>query len=115
MPEPDCTDPQYQIEMTFCAGKDLDAADALLNAAYGRAVSRAKDMDAEGHIGSAVPITDLLRDAQRAWIPFRDAACDLEATTWGGGTGQSMAYLMCKTRLTERRTEDLHLFTDYPN
>lgn len=111
----DCAHPQTQTGLTFCAGQELDFADAALNAAYARAVEVARARDAEGQFGSAVPITDLLRDAQRAWLPFRDTACDLESTAWGGGTGQSMAYLMCKTRLTKRRTEDLKLFTDFPN
>ena len=111
----DCYKATTQVELTACAGRELDAADARLNATYREALALAREADAEGSRGSAAPIVSLLRDAQRAWIPFRDRACDFEATSWGGGTGQSMAYLQCKTRLTLARTQDLRTYIDFPN
>ena len=110
----DCTNPQVQVEMTFCAGKDLEAADAELNAAYREAMKRAKAMDKDGLYGP-VPVADMLRDAQRAWIPFRDRACEVQAALWSNGTGASMAYLVCQTGLTEERTEGLRRFIGFPD
>ena len=38
----DCSDPVTQMEMTYCAEQDWQAADAELNAAYGRAMAAMK-------------------------------------------------------------------------
>ena len=43
---------------------------------------------------------EALRDMQRAWITFRDAACDYERSQWGGGTGGGPATLACLMRMT---------------
>ena len=107
-----CENPTSQVEMTGCADRELTAADDALNRTYADAMRIARERDEDGHPGSAVPVVSLLRDAQRAWIPFRDRACDLEASAWAGGSGQSMAYLQCKTRLTRERSRDLCLFMD---
>jgi uncharacterized protein YecT (DUF1311 family) len=48
-----------------------------------------------------------LRDAQRAWITFRDQACVAEAYSWRGGSGEPMIYASCQESLTRRRVEDL--------
>ncbi|SFD90319.1 lysozyme inhibitor LprI family protein [Roseivivax sediminis] len=105
----DCSDPVTQVEMTGCASLDYDAADAALNDAYGRAVSRARSMDT-GLDADDVPSETVLREAQRAWIPFRDRACEAESLVYRGGSAQNMVFYMCLTRLTEARTEDLHAF-----
>ena len=105
----DCANPTTQVEMTGCADRAYQAADADLNAAYGEAMDRAKRLDAGGQV-AAIPNATLLRDAQRAWIPFRDAACSAVAGTWGNGSGASMAYLMCAERLTMDRTRDLRIY-----
>ena len=41
---------------------------------------------------------------QRAWIPFRDAACDYEMAQWGGGTGGGPALVGCLMNETGRQT-----------
>ena len=109
--EADCANPTSQVEMTYCAGVAHDEADVELNAAYRKAIAQAKAQDA--HISSdQIPSRIMLRDAQRAWINFRDQACDTESTLFRGGTAQSMLFLDCMTRLTKRRTEDLLLFAE---
>ena len=107
--ELDCANPTTQVEMTGCADRAYRAADADLNAAYGEAMDRATRLDAGDQV-AAVPNATLLRDAQRAWLPFRDAACSAEAGTWGNGSGASMAFLLCAERLTTDRTRDLRLY-----
>jgi uncharacterized protein YecT (DUF1311 family) len=37
---------------------------------------------------------------QRAWIGYRDAACDYERAQWGGGSGGGPATAGCLMRLT---------------
>lgn len=97
------------MEMTHCAGVMADAADDGLNLAYRLARETARRRD-EGLEADAVPSVILLRDAQRAWMGFRDRACETEATLARGGTMASQLYLNCLERLTRRRTEDLRLF-----
>jgi uncharacterized protein YecT (DUF1311 family) len=75
--KPDCIDPQTQMEMTFCAGVDYQEADAALNALWPDVLAAARLNDE--YVGDmarerGVPTTvEALRDAQRAWIRFRDA------------------------------------------
>lgn len=105
----DCANPTSQFEMTHCAGIMFDAADGDLNHAYRLAIDAARQMDQ--YLGAGeVTNTAMLRDAQRAWIPFRDKACAAESNLARGGTMQSMLALNCKERLTRQRTEDLRFF-----
>jgi uncharacterized protein YecT (DUF1311 family) len=41
--------------------------------------------------------------SQRAWLVFRDAACDYESDGWEGGTGRNMIILSCKEEHTKIR------------
>lgn len=93
--------------MTFCAGKDYEAADTELNRIYARVRAEAKNFDASAGPYNNQSAADLLLEAQRAWITFRDKACDYETSLWQGGTGASMASLLCLARLTRERTKDL--------
>lgn len=99
--ELDCGNAVTQVEMTGCAHLAWEAADAALNEAYAEARAALR-LHGE-------PAAGFLRDAQRAWITFRDLACTAEVQPYAGGTIQSMLYANCLERLTLRRTEDLRL------
>lgn len=104
-----CANPSSQFEMTQCSQLMYEAADGDLNGAYQMAMRVAKRMDQ--YLGAGeVTNSAMLRDAQRAWIPFRDKACAAESNLARGGTMQSMLALDCKERLTRQRTEDLRYF-----
>ena len=105
----DCQAPQTQIEMTGCAAQAHAKADAALNAAFRLAVAQARRMDA-GQPGLTPSNEDMLRDAQRAWIPYRDKACASESTLARGGSMQNQLFYLCLERLTQDRTRDLTLF-----
>src|SRR5215813_2126421 len=64
-----CANPQTQLEMNECQGKEYRKADAELNAVYKQLMSK---LDDEGEKAA-------LKNAQLAWIKFRDANCDFEA------------------------------------
>lgn len=89
-----------------CLNRELEYWDARLNAAYHQVRKSAKATDAEmKEIGSSVASqADALRDMQRAWITFRDAACDYERSLWGGGTGGGPATVACHMQHTARQT-----------
>lgn len=96
--EPDCENPQTQLEMTQCAGEEYRVADAELNARYSAAMSRYENNE---------EARQLLRDAQRAWIRFRDAECDLVTLGVRGGSIEPMIRAQCLQELTETRARQL--------
>lgn len=94
------------MEMTYCAEQDWIAADADLNDAYKAARQAMLDIDAnlpEDQRGAA----DYLKQAQRAWIDFRDAACAAEGYQMHGGSAEPMVIYGCRARLTGQRAQDL--------
>lgn len=106
-----CTAPGTQAELTECAAQAHTASDAFLNQAWRKAMDAARAQDAYLRAGD-VPSAQMLRDAQRAWITYRDQACDAESTIARGGSMQNMLVYICLERLTRRRTEDLRLFAE---
>ena len=90
------------VGMGGCLDGELQFWDALLNTNYQASMTDAKALDAENKtFNPNLPSQETaLRDMQRAWIPFRDAACDYERSKWGGGTGGSPATLACLMELT---------------
>lgn len=104
-----CDNPQAQMEMNACAAIDFERADAELNAEYRRAVAWARDADREERaFGDDRPGDEAtLREAQRAWVAFRDAQCRLEGYGERGGSMEPMVYEQCRARLTRERTAQL--------
>ena len=103
---PNCANPQTQMEMNQCAASDFAAADAELNALWARVVAAQR--------GETIPGWDrrpsalaVLRNAQRAWISFRDNHCTWEGYEARGGTMEPMLYGLCRARLTRERIEQL--------
>lgn len=105
----DCSDPQIQQHMNACAQQAWQAADDDLNLAYQLALVMAKSVN-ESLPPDAERTEITLRDAQRAWITYRDKACVVEARPYSGGTIQPLIIFSCMERLTRHRTEDLRLF-----
>lgn len=97
----DCTDltdlPQQEINI--CLAQEHAFWDRLLNDAYQRVIGL-RDPEAE----------ERLRIAQRAWITYRDATCEMEADRMRGGSGEAMLRFGCLARLTERRARDLETY-----
>lgn len=85
-----------QADLNACADADLKRADAAMNAAYGRLMKRIGPQAQAG-----------LKDAQRAWLPYRDRTCDLEALGAAGGSAQPMVRAGCLSALTAERTKRL--------
>lgn len=103
----DCSQPQEtQTGMNICAGEDYKQADAALNAAYKRAQASMKEFLSYDAAKAKAGKKKLI-EAQRAWIKFRDLACEVEGLSSEGGTIQPLMISTCLTKLTKRRTEDL--------
>jgi len=103
----DCSTATTTVELTWCSGQELDAADRKLNAVFKAVLA---------HIAAADMLTpaqrrewtNAMREAQRRWIAFRDQDCgELIGWEWFGGTGMGGAMLGCKISKTEARTKEL--------
>lgn len=102
----DCENAMTQRDMNTCAYQDYQAADAALNDVYAWAMKRARAYEN----GSDTA----LRAAQRAWIPYRDAACNAEGLLFEGGSLRPLIEYSCLATLTERRTNDMRsAYEDY--
>lgn len=114
-PEVDCQNAQAQIEMNICAGRDYEAADEELNAAYKVTMAAARKMDEQAremgeHYVGAV---DALKRAQRAWIGYRDGQCELAGFEARGGSMEPMLVSGCLADLTRKRTAELKAVSEF--
>ncbi|WP_298491948.1 lysozyme inhibitor LprI family protein [uncultured Maritimibacter sp.] len=89
------------VGMGGCLWSEMEDWDRELNALYGPTVARLAAEDSE--YDSPVSQADALKALQRAWIPYRDAACAYERSKWGGGTGGGPAEADCLMRMTAER------------
>lgn len=87
---------QSQAEMNTQADRDFARADKQLNAAYAALLAT---ISADGKTS--------LRDAERAWLAFRDKECAFESLGSAGGSVQPMVIAQCRQRLTEARIKDI--------
>lgn len=102
----DCATAEVQVELTYCAEQDWNAADAELNTAYGAAKAVLQQID-DGLPAEEQGAVANLRDGQRAWVAFRDATCAAEGYAMHGGSAEPMVIYGCRARLTRQRTADL--------
>ena len=102
----DCGYPLNQTEMTYCAEKGWHDADAELNTVYKDAMAKMREMDS--YLDASLKgAADALKEAQRAWIPYRDKACAAYGFQARGGTMEPMLIYGCLATMTKARTEDL--------
>ena len=94
-----------------CVWAEYEDWDAELNALYGPLRDRLANDDAVNDM--PVSTADALRDAQRAWIPWRDAACAFERAKWGGGTGGGPASAACLMQMTAERALALRVELEF--
>ncbi|AJE48109.1 lysozyme inhibitor LprI family protein [Celeribacter indicus] len=97
--EVDCASAMTQTDMNICAARAHAAADADLNETYRAAMDSLSAGRPE--------VAGALRDAQRKWIPYRDAACAAEGAVYEGGSIRPLIVSSCLERLTRVRTADI--------
>lgn len=90
------------VGMADCLAAEVKLWDDLLNAAWKEAVLAAQTMDKDNKASSPVaPESEKsLREAQRAWISFRDATCRFEAERYFGGSIATLSASHCFMELT---------------
>jgi uncharacterized protein YecT (DUF1311 family) len=98
------------VEMAACASQDFSKADRMLNAIFAKFLAEAKKADTEAKsnvIKSSDTVEKRLRAAQRAWVSWRDAECDLLGIGSLGGTAEAIMGPSCAAELTIARTKNL--------
>ncbi len=86
--------------MKICTDKALKNADALLNVVYQKFSGELSSEDGQETLTR-------LKTAQLAWIPFRDAQCQLAAAEMLSGTGEGLIALGCHHKMTVDRIKEL--------
>jgi uncharacterized protein YecT (DUF1311 family) len=81
----------------MCLAKVEEKVDADLNSIYPSVLKRWNED----------PQKTELREAQRAWIAYRDATCRAEAGIYRGGTIMPSVGMRCILRLSRQRIADL--------
>lgn len=97
----DCANAMTQFDMNQCAALEYQAADEDLNWTYQMIMDDLKERNPA--------MAEALRDAQRKWIPYRDAACKVEAMQYEGGSMQPLVHVSCLAGLTRQRDEDIRM------
>jgi uncharacterized protein YecT (DUF1311 family) len=94
-PDP-CASAQSQAEMNICAGKEYKSADAELNQVYQKLSSILNDEE-----------KSQLKEAENAWIRYRDLNCEFVADQYKGGSIRPMIHGLCLADVTRNRTAEL--------
>lgn len=101
-----CEDAVTQSEMTLCAVQEHEAEDKKLNEQWAKTKKAVTDWDAALDTDQRGAVDALLR-AQRAWIQYRDAHCDVEGFSVRGGTLEPAIVELCLAEVTRKRTVEL--------
>jgi len=94
----DCMDHAGYVDaqMSICEDDEFARQDAGLNLAY------------RSLIATLSPVRKIaLQKAERAWITFRDAQCEFEASNDANATLGPLVYSSCRKLLTYERKQDL--------
>jgi uncharacterized protein YecT (DUF1311 family) len=94
-PKP-CEDAQSQAEMNICAGNEYKKADTKLNQTYQQLAAMLDD-DEKAQ----------LKNAENAWLKYRDTNCEFVADQYKGGSIRPMIAAMCLADVTSNRTTEL--------
>jgi uncharacterized protein YecT (DUF1311 family) len=110
--QPNCANPETQLDMNLCSARAAAAADAELNRLWPRVREHLQAQDREfatlrsadrrpGYWQTAL-------NAQRSWLGYRDRQCALEGYEARGGTLEAMLVALCRERLTRARIVELN-------
>lgn len=99
--------------MVSCVAAETAIWDEFLNLSYRDLRANMRELDADA-LGGDISRADALRDAQRAWIAFRDAECAFNWAIFQDGTMRSLVSSGCFLDMTARRTFELRNQTEMP-
>jgi uncharacterized protein YecT (DUF1311 family) len=91
-----CATTQTQAEMNICWGNEYKKADAKLNQTYQQLAAMLDDEQ-----------KTQLKNAENAWIKYKDADCEFAADQYKGGSIRPMIAAICLADVTNNRTTEL--------
>ena len=94
-PQP-CANVQSQAEMNMCWGNEYKKADVVLNQVYRQLMAMLDDEEKAQ-----------LKEAQTAWLKYRDLNCDFDADQFKGGTLRPTELATCLLDMTNNRTTEI--------
>lgn len=102
------------VGMMDCMNREAAVWDEQLNIAYADAMTVVMGLDRTDAVDfpQYAVREDQLRNAQRAWIAFRDANCTMEHGFWGAGSMRMLAGSACLLDMTAARTFTLRGYTE---
>jgi uncharacterized protein YecT (DUF1311 family) len=104
--------------MNVCAAFEYRQADAHLNKVYRKAMQYMTDemqkTDDQEQIKYEQSGIASLKEAEGAWLSYRDIQCKAAGQRYEGGSLRPMIYAQCLTTLTDHRIADLKsIYEDY--
>ena len=94
------------LGISECIQAETAEWDAILNEEYKATQELNAMADGEG-LSPLTSRADALRDAQRAWIAFRDADCGARYAMWQDGSIRVIVAANCHLTMTAQRAIDL--------
>ncbi len=100
---------QTTLGLAMCNHAETQAWDVLLNQEYRATMDWAKglDVDDQADFPEFSNREKTLRDAQRAWLAFREAECSYAYAQWGAGSMRHISGTDCYAKMTAERTVSL--------
>jgi uncharacterized protein YecT (DUF1311 family) len=106
--------PISQLQMDRCADYEYKEADAHLNKVYSKAMqymtkdlTRARSKGNEEQMKYEETAIASLKEAERAWLSYRDIQSKAAAQQYEGRSMAPMIYAQCLTQITEHRTAEI--------
>ncbi len=95
--------------MATCTSSETEVWDGFLNNEYRQTMTyfKVQDMDEAELFPEFANRANALKKAQRAWLVYRDAACDLEYALPGAGSIRQLTGTGCMLQMTAERTIEL--------
>jgi Uncharacterized protein conserved in bacteria len=97
--QPNCNNPQNNLEIKECIRLRYEAADRRLNEVYKQLVAKLSREE-----------RSLLAEAQQGWIQLKENNCHFEVYGSRGGTGYRGFLNECRERMTQQRTAELEKY-----
>jgi uncharacterized protein YecT (DUF1311 family) len=99
------------INQMLCAMAADKTVDAVLNALYGKIVTKLKQTNDPDHdIKERSELLKRLIASERAWITYREAECSHASASYLGGSGEGTLLAYCRLSMREDRVNNLYRF-----
>ena len=105
---------QSTFGMRDCANREAAIWDEQLNKGYKAVLKEYGDADADGDNGKKLKGADLIRDAERAWLTFREKKCQVAGLQMAGGSGAGILIDDCYLYETAHQAIWLNSLVDTP-